>query len=191
MKKIAQSLFVIFALALGSTHAAEQRALNAQTHLPLQGLDNKTHHLSDYLGQGKWVIVNVWAEACPYCRQELFDLTRFHDEHHKTDAMVIGLTLDFPSFGFPNTQSLQNFALDYFIDYPLLLVDRELASQVIGKPVDMIPLTFIYTPEGKLVHQINGVVTEKMLDNILHDQANEFRIEWAEEVPPEFQPQES
>lgn len=154
----------------------------------LTGIDGQQHALNDYIGQGKWVVVNVWATACPYCRHELFDLTNFHNAHHQKDAMVLGLTIDWPSFDYPNQAYLTDFASSHFIDYPLLMVNGEMASKVIGKSVDMVPLSFFYNPDGQLVHRINGMVTEEMLEAVIKQNQSTYRTEWAEEVPPEYQP---
>lgn len=166
-----------------------QAAFSEAHDLVLEDLDGNHHSLDKYVGKGKWVVVNIWATACPYCRHELFDLTDFHERHENKDAIVIGLTLDWPSFGYPDKDDLANFALEYFIDYPLLMVDQKLASKVIGKPVDMIPLTFFYNPEGKLVLRLNGVVTEEMLEQAIKKEDSSYSIQWAEQVPPEFKPE--
>jgi thiol-disulfide isomerase/thioredoxin len=124
----------------------------------IEGLDGNQHSLSEYIGKGKWVVVNIWGTDCPYCRAELDALIDFHDQHQDKDAMVVGLTLDWPSFDFPDKESLFEFSLDYFIEYPLLMVDANLAGNLIGKTVNMIPLTFFYNPAGELVLRLNGVV---------------------------------
>ncbi len=173
---------IVFLLASPSA-IAENRTLL------LNGTDGKKHALNEYVGRGKWVIVNVWATACPYCRHELFDLTHFHNAHYKKDAMVLGLTLDFPSFDYPDMAYLADFADSHFIDYPLLMVNGEVASEVIGQPVDMVPLTFIYNPKGQLVRRINGMVTSKMLDAVLKQNPFTYRTDWADVVPPEYQDQ--
>lgn len=154
----------------------------------LEGLDGKQHALSDYIGKGKWVVVNVWGKDCPYCRAEMDALVDFHDKYQAENAMVVGLTLDWPTFGFPDKAELNEFALDYFIEYPLLLVNGELASKVIGKQVNMIPLTFFYNPKGELVLRLNGVVTYAQLEKIIKDDRVRYKIEWAEDIPPEFRP---
>lgn len=168
--------------------ALTQLAFAAEHNLLLDGTDGKKHALNAYIGHGKWVVVNVWATACPYCRHELYDLTNFHDAHHDKDAIVLGLTLDFPSFDFPDANRLAKFASDYFIDYPLLLVNGDVASRVIGKSVDMVPLSFFYNPEGKLVYRLNGMVTEKVLEAVIKSDRSGYEAEWADEVPPEYQP---
>ncbi len=165
-----------------------QVALAEEHALMLKGVDGQKHALSEYVGHGKWVVVNVWATACPYCRHELFDLTNFHNAHHDKDASVLGLTLDFPSFDFPNKEYLADFASSHFIDYPLLMVNGEVASKVIGKSVDMVPLSFFYNPEGQLVRRINGMVTEQILEDVIKQKQSTYHTDWAEEVPPEYQP---
>ena len=152
----------------------------------IDGLDGNQHALSDYVGKGKWVVVNIWGTDCPYCRAELDALIDFHDQHKDKDAIVIGLTLDWPSFDFPDKESLYEFSLDYFIEYPLLMVNAELAGKVIGKQVNMIPLTFFYNPAGDLVLRLNGVVTSAQLENVIKDDSAGYQIEWADDLPPEF-----
>jgi thiol-disulfide isomerase/thioredoxin len=154
----------------------------------IEGLDGKQHALSNYIGKGKWVVVNVWGTDCPYCRAELDALIDFHDLHQDKDAIVVGLTLDWPTFDFPDKAELSEFALDYFIEYPLMMVNAKLAGEVVGKEVNMIPLTFFYNPKGDLVLRLNGVVTSAQLEKIIKDDKVRYQVEWADDVPPEFMP---
>lgn len=155
---------LLFAILISSLQNA-----NSQDHgLLLDGLDGKQHSLDEYIGKGKWVVVNVWATACPYCRRELFDLTSFHDRHHKSDAMVVGLTLDLESFDIPNKVNLTNFAASYLIDYPLLLVSGKLATKAIGIPVTTVPTTLFYNPAGQMVYKTNGGLTTDILEAVIN-----------------------
>lgn len=182
MLKRLQSFLSVILLILST-----QAAMAKDHSLLLNSIDGKKHALNEYVGHGKWVVVNVWATACPYCRHELFDLNNFHTTHYKKDAMVVGLTVDWPSFDYPEQSYLADFAESHFIDYPLLMANGELASQVIGKPVNMVPLSFVYNPKGKLVRRINGMVTEAMLEAMIKSKDSKYRTDWADEVPPEYQ----
>lgn len=153
----------IFSILLITT----QVACSQEHGLMLEGLDSKQHALNEYIGKGKWVVVNVWATACPYCRRELFDLASFHDKHHEKDAMVLGLTLDLESFGIPDKAYVTNFASTYLVDYPLLLVSGEIASKAIGTPIITVPMTFFYNPKGEMVYQFTGELNEQMLEDII------------------------
>lgn len=185
-----RQLFLAFT-SVAILFLASQSAIAENHSLLLNGTDDKRHALSEYVGHGKWVVVNVWATACPYCRHELFDLINFHEAHYKKDAMVLGLTLDFPSFDYPDKAYLADFAASHFIDYPLLMVNGEVASEVIGQSVNMVPLTFIYNPKGELVRRINGMVTEPMLEAVIKQKSSDYRIDWADVVPPEYLPKEN
>lgn len=187
--RVRQHLVAFTAVAM--LFLASQSTMAENHTLLLDGTDTKKHALNEYVGHGQWVVVNVWATACPYCRHELFDLTNFHNAHHQKNAMVLGLTLDFPSFDYPDRAYLADFAASHFIDYPLLLVNGEVASEVIGQAVDMVPLTFIYNPKGKLVRRINGMVTEQMLELVIKQKPSDYRIDWADVVPPEYLPEKA
>lgn len=152
------------------------QAIFSQEHsLLLEGLDGQQHTLTEYVGNGQWTVVNVWATACPYCRRELFDLANFHDRHKDKGATVLGLTLDLETFGIPEKTYLATFASTYLIDYPLLLVSGEIASKVIGKPVNTVPMTFFYNPEGELVYQLTGELTEQVLEDVIKNKEPFYR----------------
>ncbi len=144
--------------------AAGARAGEAQA---LKDLDGKAHLLSEYAGQGRWLVVNVWSPNCPYCRRELADLSEFHDQHRDKDASVLGVTIDFPSYGYPDAGVIRAFATDYFVDFPLLLADAALASRFVGQPVSAIPVSFIYRPDGSLAGRWNGVITRAQLEQAI------------------------
>lgn len=188
MLKPFQRFFCLFIVCLVTLSACANEDAPKMT-----STDNRQYTLQDFIGKGHWVVVNVWATRCPYCRHELFDLSSFHEAHYlekgaKKDAMILGLTLRLPDFDLPDRNYVKQFQEDYLIDYPLLLVDKAIAEQVIGKPVDMVPLSFFYNPKGKLVHQIKGMVTEAMLEEVIARKSDTYQEIWAKEMPPEYRP---
>ncbi len=152
-------VFLLFSLA--------QKSASQEHGLLLEGIDGKKHALNEYIGKGQWVVVNVWATACPYCRRELFDLASFHDDHHEKDAIVLGLALDLETFDFPDKDYLANFVSTYLIDYPVLLVSGEVASKVLGHQIHTVPMTFFYNLEGKLAYQFTGELSKEMLEDAI------------------------
>ncbi len=162
---------LIFSILLSSI----ELAFSHEHKLLMEGVDGRQHSLSEYVGKGKWVVVNVWATACPHCRRELFDLASFHDRHHNTDAIVVGLTLDLNSFGIPDKEYLSSFTSSYLMDYPVLLVSGQLASKVIGISVNNVPMTFFYNPTGELVYQLSGEITTQLLEDIIKNEQPFFR----------------
>ena len=150
--------------------------------LLFEGLDGQHHTLNEYIGNGQWVVVNVWATACPYCRRELFDLASFHDRHHEKDAIVLGLTLDLASFDVPDKKHVTDFASTYLIDYPLLLVSGKTASKAIGRTVHTVPMTFFYNPKGKMVYQFTGELNEQILEDVIKNKNPTYRGETSKEM---------
>ena len=161
---VKKTLFFITATIL---LALTQLSSSHEPDLLMQGLDGQQYRLNDYIGKGQWVVVNVWATACPYCRRELFDLASFHERHFESDAMVLGLTLDLATFERPEKGHVENFASTYLIDYPLLLVSGKEASQVTGENVHTVPMTFFYNPKGKMVYRFTGELDEALLEGVI------------------------
>ncbi len=102
------------------------------------------------------------------------ELTAFHDDHHDTDAVVIGLALDFPSFDNANAEDVAVFVDDYFVSFPVLLGDRQIASRIGGKPLRGITTTFIFSPQGRLVHIRYGPMTQNELENLIETLATDI-----------------
>lgn len=159
MTRLRPWLLVLLLISSCGVLAADAQAL--------KDLDGKQHLLSEYAGQGRWLVVNVWSPACPFCRRELPDLGEFHDAHRGKDASVLGVTIDFPSYGYPDPGVVRAFATDYFVEFPLLLADAKLASRFVGQPVSAIPVSFIYRPDGSFAGRWNGVITRTELERII------------------------
>jgi len=183
-------LLTLFLAACSQDESKEQdvsQAAPTEQTAMMTDLDGKQRALSEFVGKGKWAVVNVWATDCPFCRDELFDLNNFHEKHIEQDAMVIGLTLNLDDFSMPDRDVVAAFQDDYFIDYPVMLVDQALAEAMIGKPVEIVPLTFFYNPEGKLTYQLKGLITEEILEAVIHRKDSEYKEVWAKQVPPVYE----
>jgi len=133
----------------------------------LKGLDGKNHHLSEYIGKGKWVVLNVWGPNCPPCVEEMPELQNFHDAHKDKDAIVLGMALDYPSFGYAKEDEVRQFVDDYFITFPILLGDAEVVARFGGGPLQGTPTSLVYTGEGKLVAVQVGAVTQKIIEDFI------------------------
>ena len=135
--------------------------------ISLKDVNGRTHHLDEYIGNGKWTFVNIWGPRCPPCQEELPELVRFHDEHHQSDATVLGIALDFPSFGYPKVAEVTEFIEDYLISYPVLLGDADRIEAFGAGPLSAMPTTFAYTPEGELVAIQVGMITREVIEKFI------------------------
>ncbi len=121
----------------------------------------KTHTLAGY--KGKWVLVNYWATWCPPCLEEIPDLIALH-ENKANNLVVIGIALDYR-----NAKQVTDFAEGLLVNYPIVLGNRQLVSQI--GPVQGLPTTYLYNPEGKLVAQQVGAITRAAVEGYIASKA--------------------
>ncbi len=139
----------------------------ADLDVSLKGIDGEQHKVSQYIGHGKWVVLNIWGTRCPPCREEVPELVRFHDEHHDSDAIVLGIAIDFPSYGYAKQAEVTSFADDYLIDFPILLSDSSITRKLGLGILEGLPTTYIFNPEGKVVGMQVGGISQKILENFI------------------------
>ena len=139
----------------------------ADLDISLKSIDDEQHRVSQYIGQGKWVVLNIWGTRCPPCREEMPELVRFHDEHNDNDAMVLAIAIDFPSYGYAKQAEVASFADDHLIDFPILLSDSSITERLGLGRLEGLPTTYIFSPEGKVAGMQVGGITQKILEDFI------------------------
>ena len=119
--------------------------------------NGKTHSLSGY--KGKWVLVNYWATWCPPCLEEIPDLIALH-ENKKNNLVVIGVAMDYR-----NAKQVTDFAEGLLVTYPIVLGTPEIIHQI--GPVQGLPTTYLFNPEGKMVAQQVGLITRASVESYI------------------------
>lgn len=119
--------------------------------------NGKTHTLSGY--KGKWVLVNYWATWCPPCLEEIPDLIALHGDK-KNNLVVIGVAMDYR-----NARQVTDFANGLLVDYPIVLGTPGVVRQI--GPVQGLPTTYLYNPEGKMVAQQVGLITRAAVESYI------------------------
>ena len=123
----------------------------------LMRIDGVTQPMSDYIGHGKWVVINVWSPTCSACVKELPSLEKFRAKH-AADTIVLGVTLDFPSFGYGKADIIKDFLKSHPLDYPIFLADLDLTAALIGNRLVAIPLIAIFHPDGRVLARWPGYI---------------------------------
>lgn len=132
--------------------------VSAEPELALKDMVGKTHHLSDY--KGKWLIVNYWATWCIPCQQEVPDLVALYDKRKDKDLMIIGVV-----FEYKDTKEVTKFVDDMLVSYPIVLGNEKITNQI--GSAELLPTTYIFNPEGKLVKTRRGLITKAYIDKLI------------------------
>lgn len=110
--------------------------------------------MSDY--KGEWVIINYWATWCKPCLKELPELNNIF-MIYKNKVMVLGVNYDQLS-----NEEINKFADKLGITFPVM---RSFPIKKYGvTEINTLPVTFIISPEGKLVKTLLGPQTRESLE---------------------------
>ncbi len=73
-----------------------KNAVIGQKFLDLEEADTEgnMHKLSEYVGQGKWVLVDFWASWCGPCKAEMPNVRDTYKQYHSKGFEIVGLSFD-------------------------------------------------------------------------------------------------
>ena len=119
----------------------------------------------DLLAQGKPVVLNLWAGLCPPCRLEMPDFEAVN-ETLGDQVLFFGLDVGpFTSLG--TSEDGKQLIQDLGVTYPAGTTpdaDVVRAYGLLGMPT-----TYFITPEGEIVEQWTGLLTEEKLAELVED----------------------
>lgn len=140
----------------------------ASPDVTLDDIHGKPHHFSENIGRGQWTVLTVWGPRCPPCIEEMPELQKFHDANKDGKARVLGVAVDFPSFGPARRDEVAQFAGNYLIGFPLLLGSEDAFTRFGGADLLGVPTTVIYDPRGAIAARHTGSVSRDMLERFIN-----------------------
>ena len=110
----------------------------------------------------KWRIVNYWSEWCAPCRVEIPVLNALNEALSTTNVTIVGVNFDED----PREITL-SIAEDLGIDFPTLSSDQ--VSDLNLRAPDVLPTTYILSPDNEVVAKMIGAQTQESLRAQLAD----------------------
>ncbi|MBO4451205.1 MAG: redoxin domain-containing protein [Bacteroidaceae bacterium] len=116
--------------------------------------------LSDYVGKGKYVLVDFWASWCGPCRREIPTVIELYDKYAGDNFEVLGVaTWDKPE---DTKQAMEELG----IKYPQIMNAQKAGSDAYN--IEGIPEIILFAPDGTIVKRgLRGEAMVKAVEDAL------------------------
>lgn len=116
------------------------------TDIELADVNGTNHKLSEYVGKGKYVLIDFWASWCGPCRRSMPDVKKLYDEYKDKGFEIVGLSFDSEKDAW--TGAIKKLDLPW-IHLSDLKGWESLAGRTYG--ISAIPATLLIGPDGKII----------------------------------------
>lgn len=139
----------------GEDAACDAGAKPAKLDFTLKDLDGKTVSLDAFAG--KVMLLNFWATWCGPCKAEIPGFVELQ-EKYRDRLVIVGYSVD------DTAEKARDFAVEYKINYPILLGEgREDVQDAYG-PIWGIPASFLISREGRVCKSHLGIAPKSVFD---------------------------
>lgn len=134
---------------------------------PFRDFAGTARSIASYTGDGKWLVVMIWAHDCHVCNMEVESYAYFHETHQDGDARVLGISMD----GQAQKTEAEAFIERHLLPFPNLIGEPEATMlhymKLTGSPFRGTPTILIYNPDGKLMAAQAGAVPTEVIEEFI------------------------
>ena len=157
---IANKLLILSFLLL-STIASQ--SASAFTNLET----GKPDKITNYIGNNKWTVLEVWASDCPACRMHMPEMVKFDGKLKNT--RILSVSVD----GIDGIEDTEDFIAEFDMKFPTIIsnpIEMNIwMQQSIGENFVGTPTFILFDSEGKLVAAQPGIVSTSSLEKFITD----------------------
>ena len=127
--------------------ALNRKKVGAQfTDFTMNDMQGQPHKLSEYVGQGNYVLLDFWASWCGPCRAEMPHVKAAYEKYHAKGFEIVGVSFDAQQDAWEKATSQLGITWPQLSD---LKGWQCAAGALYG--VRSIPATILFGPDGKVV----------------------------------------
>lgn len=144
----------------------QRKTAEGKPFVDIRGVDESGNPvtLSDFVGKGNYVLMDMWASWCGPCRGELPNLAALHGKYRDKGLTVVGI------FVWDKAANLHKAVEEENVTWPQIINEEADGMQAMESyGVDWIPFIVLFAPDGTILKRnLQGENMIRIVDDIMN-----------------------